>query len=46
MTLFAVLEMYKQGELTWTQDAPFAEIRIEPAWATSSRGGSGRRPDR
>ena len=30
VTLFAVLEMYKQGELTWVQDAPFAEIRIEP----------------
>jgi segregation and condensation protein A len=38
VTLFALLELYKQGEATWTQDAPFAEIRIEalgerPAWA-------------
>ena len=30
VTLFAVLEMHKQGELTWIQDAPFADIRIEP----------------
>jgi segregation and condensation protein A len=37
VTLFAVLEMYKQGELTWTQDAPFADIRIEPARGEPSR---------
>jgi segregation and condensation protein A len=30
VTLFAVLELYKQGELTWSQEQPFAEIRIEP----------------
>ena len=30
VTLFAVLEMYKQGELTWIQDYPFGDIRIEP----------------
>jgi segregation and condensation protein A len=29
VTLFAVLELYKQGELTWTQDRPFGEIVIE-----------------
>ena len=29
VTLFAVLELYKQGELTWTQQQPFDEIRIE-----------------
>ena len=28
VTLFAVLELYKQGELTWTQDEPFGEIEI------------------
>jgi segregation and condensation protein A len=28
VTLFAVLELYKQGELTWTQEQPFEEIRI------------------
>jgi segregation and condensation protein A len=30
VTLFALLELYKQGELTWTQEQPFEEIRIEP----------------
>ena len=29
VTLFAVLELYKQGELTWTQERPFEQIRIE-----------------
>jgi segregation and condensation protein A len=29
VTLFAVLELYKQGELTWTQSEPFGEIMIE-----------------
>jgi segregation and condensation protein A len=29
VTLFAVLELYKQGELTWTQEGPFEEVRIE-----------------
>jgi segregation and condensation protein A len=29
VTLFAVLELYKQGELTWSQDEPFGEITIE-----------------
>ena len=29
VTLFAVLELYRRGELTWTQDQPFDEIRIE-----------------
>jgi segregation and condensation protein A len=31
VTLFAVLELYKQGELTWNQDEPFGEIRIQAA---------------
>jgi segregation and condensation protein A len=30
VTLYAVLELYKQGELTWIQEEPFAEITIEP----------------
>jgi segregation and condensation protein A len=30
VTLFALLELYKQGELTWTQEQPFAEVRIDP----------------
>jgi segregation and condensation protein A len=29
VTLFGVLELYKQGELTWRQDQPFGEIVIE-----------------
>jgi segregation and condensation protein A len=37
VTLFAVLELYKQGELTWTQEEPFAEIRIEAR--SPARGG-------
>ncbi len=28
ITLFALLEMYKQGEATWDQDEPFGEIVI------------------
>jgi segregation and condensation protein A len=30
VTLYAVLELHKQGELSWTQDEPFGEITIEP----------------
>ena len=26
MTLFALLELYKQGEATWEQDEPFGAI--------------------
>jgi segregation and condensation protein A len=33
VTLYAVLELYKQGELTWSQEEPFAEITIEPRQA-------------
>jgi segregation and condensation protein A len=28
VTLFALLELYKQGEATWEQEEPFGEIRI------------------
>jgi len=31
VTLFALLELYKQGEATWVQDEPFGEIAITPA---------------
>jgi segregation and condensation protein A len=31
VTLYAVLELHKQGELIWTQDEPFGEITIEAA---------------
>ena len=30
VTLFALLELYKQGEATWTQDEAFGDITIEP----------------
>ncbi len=29
VTLYALLELYKQGEATWAQDEPFAEIVVE-----------------
>ena len=31
VTLFALLELYKQGEATWTQQSAFGEIAIVPA---------------
>jgi segregation and condensation protein A len=33
VTLYALLELYKQGEATWVQDEPFAEITILRAQA-------------
>lgn len=30
VTLFSLLELYKQGEATWSQDEAFAEIHITP----------------
>ena len=43
VTLFALLELYKQGEATWEQAEPFGEIAIAPAaraaapaWAAGS----------
>ncbi|HWD69790.1 MAG TPA: ScpA family protein [Solirubrobacteraceae bacterium] len=33
VTLFSMLELYKQGELTWSQEEPFGEIRVEAAAA-------------
>jgi segregation and condensation protein A len=43
VTLFALLELYKQGELTWHQDQPFEEITIEsrPARESGARRESG-----
>jgi segregation and condensation protein A len=35
VTLFALLEMYKQGEATWIQDEPFGEITVERPAATA-----------
>ena len=31
VTLFALLELYKQGEATWAQEVPFGDIAIAPA---------------
>jgi segregation and condensation protein A len=31
VTLYALLELYKQGEATWIQDEPFAEITVTTA---------------
>jgi segregation and condensation protein A len=36
VTLFAVLELYKQGELTWSQHDPFGEIVIQAPRANAS----------
>jgi segregation and condensation protein A len=35
VTLFALLELYKQGEATWVQDEPFADISIRPRAAAA-----------
>jgi segregation and condensation protein A len=31
VTLFALLELYKQGEASWDQDEPFGDITITPS---------------
>ena len=41
VTLFALLELYKQGEATWEQAEPFGDISIAPA-APRGRAGVGR----
>ena len=43
VTLFALLELYKQGEATWTQDEPFGEIAIAALSAAPAH--RGRRAD-
>jgi segregation and condensation protein A len=37
ITLFALLELYKQGEATWRQDEPFGDIAITAHASDSSR---------
>jgi segregation and condensation protein A len=40
VTLFALLELYKQGEATWAQEVPFGDIAITPLrGATAAAGG-------
>lgn len=41
VTLFAVLELYKQGELTWEQGEPFGAITIAAAPGRPSVGAAG-----
>jgi segregation and condensation protein A len=41
VTLFALLELYKQGEATWRQDEPFGDIAIT---AASARARTGKAP--
>jgi len=36
VTLYALLELYKQGEATWDQDEPFAEIMVHGAGAAKA----------
>ncbi|HWH10326.1 MAG TPA: segregation/condensation protein A [Solirubrobacteraceae bacterium] len=38
MTVFALLELYKRGEATWTQDEPFSQITIRPAASPAATG--------
>jgi segregation and condensation protein A len=35
VTLFSLLELYKQGEATWTQEQPFGEIEVSARLAKS-----------
>ena len=37
VTLYALLELYKQGEATWVQDEPFAEITISGIASAAQR---------
>jgi segregation and condensation protein A len=37
VTLYALLELYKQGEATWVQDGPFAEITISGLASAAQR---------
>ena len=37
VTLFALLELYKQGEATWIQGEPFGEITVEAAVGAAAR---------
>jgi segregation and condensation protein A len=41
VTLFALLELYKQGEATWTQEEPFGDIAIAPAPRAARAGAVG-----
>jgi segregation and condensation protein A len=40
VTVFALLELYKQGEAAWIQDEPFGPIRVEARRPGASRSGA------
>jgi segregation and condensation protein A len=40
VTLFALLELYKQGEITWHQEVPFGEIEIVAGEAAAGASGA------
>jgi segregation and condensation protein A len=42
VTLFALLELYKQGEATWRQDVPFGDIAISAERRAPTREGAAR----
>jgi segregation and condensation protein A len=44
VTLYALLELYKQGEATWTQDVPCGDIAIAPAGGAEHQGDGAGRP--
>ena len=46
MTLFALLELYKQGEATWDQAEPFGEIVIARAPSSAAPAGAEARRER
>ena len=41
VTLFALLELYKQGEVTWRQDEPFGDIAISAQGRVREAGAEG-----
>jgi segregation and condensation protein A len=42
VTLFALLELYKQGAATWVQDEPFGDIAIVPRYSRPAAAEAGR----
>ena len=45
VTLYALLELYKQGEVTWEQEEPFAEIEVTSTRARPVGRPADRRPE-
>jgi segregation and condensation protein A len=38
VTLFALLELYKRGELSWDQPEPFGDITVRASGSSAKRG--------